>query len=163
MANNPGAVTPDVTRKREATRERVRRWRRRQKMSVTICVTKALLPETLVKAAERDSLDDSLFVHEVRSYEQLIASLVRRREQLDLSQQDVDALAGLQSGYTGKCEKPSASYGRIMGDMSFRTLLQTLGVKLLMVDADPEGKLRASIDKAKVGARRRGAKKKGKR
>jgi hypothetical protein len=76
----------------------------------------------------------------LRTYEDLVQALRIRRQSLNLSQADVDAIAGFHDGYTAKLEiglKLSAKgsqYGRGLGDMSLPTILDALGVRLMLVE-----------------------------
>jgi hypothetical protein len=155
-----GRKTPE--QKKITRRARNRRYRLKKKATgARQTVLKAVLAKThngsTVDAALAESLGDSLFAQEARNYRGIISAIVRRREQLGLSQLEVDELAGLQAGYCGKCEKPSTSYGRIMGELSFPILLQTLGLTLIVTEI---GYARTAQDHVKVGERRRGAGKK---
>lgn len=71
------------------------------------------------------------------SYDDLIATLVKRRHDLGLSQGDVDYLSGLQEGYTGKVEAwTHPSSGRTLGRISMPLLLEALGVVLVVMTKD---------------------------
>lgn len=99
---------------------------------------------------------------EVSTYADLIEALVERRKALGLSQEEVDDRAGFQERYTSKIELARKSMteaerrralsglrsggikagdrprtvSRGLGDMSMPTLLQVLGVKLVLVERD---------------------------
>jgi transcriptional regulator with XRE-family HTH domain len=71
-----------------------------------------------------------------RSYQELMQTLAARRRQLGMTQLEVDDKAGFQDQYCGKLEIGT----RRVGPMSLPTLLQTLGVELLVTlppDAAP--------------------------
>lgn len=154
-----------LSEKQRTRAERNRRYYMRKKShNARTTILKTVLKQTergaTVDEALADSLADSVFAMEARNYRGIVSALIARREALGLSQLEVDELAGLQPGYCGKCEKPSTSYGRIMGEMSFPILMQALGLTLIVTEI---GYARKTRDHVKVGARRRGAKKKGKR
>ncbi len=71
----------------------------------------------------------------VRTYDDLIAALRARKDRLRLTDATMDALAGWQSGYTGKLFGPSQV--KKLGGLSFELALATLGVRLELVE-DPE-------------------------
>lgn len=80
----------------------------------------------------------------------LIAHLIQRRQRLGLSQLAVDQLSGLQSGYTGKIERPNGKtrkgkkWGRrvTLGPI-FDYWIQSLGVGIAVVPLSPEPRRRA--------------------
>lgn len=88
----------------------------------------------------------------VKDYDGLIEALKRRACELDLTNQTIDELAGLQSGYTGKLFGPRQ--GRSLGGVSFGLMLQTLGVGVVLVE-DPEAlaRIAARYEKRKVAPR----------
>lgn len=65
----------------------------------------------------------------IRSYEDLVAVLRARRVELGLRQLELDEIAGLQGGYTGKIECGSKGFG----PMSLTALLGALGLELVAV------------------------------
>jgi hypothetical protein len=69
---------------------------------------------------------------EVRDYDGLLEALRARRDALDISHECIDAVSGVQSGYTSKllCKPPIKGLGR----MSLGALLGALGLKLLVVE-----------------------------
>ena len=71
----------------------------------------------------------------IRSYDDLIVALRARKDRLQLTDATMDALAGWQSGYTGKLFGPSQV--KKLGGLSFELALTTLGVRLELVE-DPE-------------------------
>ena len=78
---------------------------------------------------------------EIRDYPSLQAALRRRREQLGLSQLDLDHVCGWPSGYCGKIEA-RPGYGaergnfRALGPQSLPELLAALGLRLAIVADD---------------------------
>lgn len=77
------------------------------------------------------------------TFEDLARGLRARRIELGLSQIEVDEIAGLASGYTGKIEasltRPEARNARSLGRESLPLLLQALGCELAVVrSAAPE-------------------------
>ena len=64
----------------------------------------------------------------VRDYRQLTAAIAARRRQLGLRQLQVDELAGVQSGYTGKLECGD----RHFGPLSLPMLLAALNCDLYL-------------------------------
>jgi len=71
----------------------------------------------------------------VRTLEELILAFRARREELGLSQLELDDLAGLQDGYTGKIEAGPVR-GRSFGEVSLPLILDALGVRLVLVPKD---------------------------
>lgn len=65
----------------------------------------------------------------VDSYEALRLALIARRYSLGLPQLEVDAISGLQDGYTAKLERGS----KRLGEVSMSCLLGALGLELLVV------------------------------
>ena len=73
------------------------------------------------------AVDEHISVaHDLAGLRVLLAS---RRRDLGLSQLAVDALAGLQPGYTGKLEAGAKGYGRV----SLAATLKALGMGLAVV------------------------------
>lgn len=64
----------------------------------------------------------------IQSYDQLRQAVARRRKALGLTQLDLDDLAGVQDGYTGKLECGA----RHFGPLSLGLILQALGVELVL-------------------------------
>jgi hypothetical protein len=77
----------------------------------------------------------------VTSYSDLHAIMRARANELAISRECLDELAGLHHGYSGKLLAPRPI--RSLGDMSIRALLPALGIKLVAV-ADPEALERIS-------------------
>lgn len=75
----------------------------------------------------------------VRDYSELHAALRARAEQLNVSRETIDNVAGFQQGYASKllAGKPIT----IIGKWSFGTILAALGVKLILVE-DPDAMAR---------------------
>jgi hypothetical protein len=72
----------------------------------------------------------------LKSYDDLVRTLIERRKALCLSQRDVDRLSGLPDGYTSKIEMGTATRsGRALGRLSFDLLLATLRLKVLVMPA----------------------------
>ena len=72
----------------------------------------------------------------VRNYADLRALVAARRKELDLTQLEVDDLAGVQSGYTGKIECGARNFG----EMSFDAIMGALGLSVaLMSDVGTYG------------------------
>ena len=90
----------------------------------------------------------------VTDYGQLRAVIAARRKELGLSQLEVDELAGVQTGYTGKIECGA----RHFGDVSFGSILGALGIKIEVVRA--AGTHGVSDDEAKASIERLRAKRK---
>jgi hypothetical protein len=70
---------------------------------------------------------------EIRTYEELVEAMKTRRHELDLSQIDVDLIAGFQDGYTAKLEVGYKEGGRGVGAMSLAVWLDSIGARLLLV------------------------------
>ncbi len=85
---------------------------------------------------------------EIRTSDDLIAVIKARRVELGLKQLDVDDIAGLQGGYTGKIECGSKGFG----PMSLTALLGALGL-VLRVDCTSRTVSRESIALQAQGAR----------
>lgn len=71
----------------------------------------------------------------IRSMPELIAALCARRDELNISHETIDNIAGLQSGYTSKLLAPTPI--KNLGPMSFAALLGALGVAVVVVP-DPK-------------------------
>jgi len=71
----------------------------------------------------------------VRSYDELVAALSARRDELQITFLTLDDLSGIQVGYSAKLLSP----GRVkkLGCMSLTSLLGALALKLIVVE-DPE-------------------------
>jgi hypothetical protein len=78
---------------------------------------------------------NALVIAEVTDYSQFIHALRLRAEQLNIARTTIDSVSGMPSGYAGKLlsENPIRSLGRV----SFGPVLQSLGLKLLIVE-DPQ-------------------------
>lgn len=75
----------------------------------------------------------------IRSMPELIEALRARRDALNISHETIDAISGLQAGYTSKLLAPQPIKG--LGAMSLGALMGALAVGLLLVD-DPEQRAR---------------------
>ena len=69
---------------------------------------------------------------EIRTYADLVAALRARKEQLDVSFATIEDVSGLQSGYCSKLMSPRPS--KFFGELSLTLVLQTLGLKLILVE-----------------------------
>jgi hypothetical protein len=76
----------------------------------------------------------------VADYQQLIDALRSRAEQLDVSNETIDAAAGWCSSYAAKllARRPS----RALGPLSMGLMLEALGLRLAVVE-DPQALARA--------------------
>ena len=75
--------------------------------------------------------------YKIVSYDDLIATLIARRQELGLSQIELDYVSGLQEGYSGKLESwRHPNSGRKLGKVSMRLLLEALGVVLIVMTKD---------------------------
>jgi hypothetical protein len=68
----------------------------------------------------------------IRSIDDLVAALRARRDELNVSHELLDDLAGYQSGYTSKLLAPDPMKG--LGPMSLPALLGALGAALVLVE-----------------------------
>lgn len=68
----------------------------------------------------------------ITSMPELVAAIRARRDELNLSHEAIDAIAGFQSGYTSKLLSPNPI--RNIGYMSLGSLLGALGVALVVVE-----------------------------
>ena len=66
----------------------------------------------------------------------LIEALAARREELGMSQFELDKRAGLVAGYTWKLEAWHGRRGRALGLLTLPRLLEALGVALAVVPVD---------------------------
>lgn len=91
---------------------------------------------------------------EVRDYDGLHRALRQRADELRVSRQDLDEVAGLQSGYAGKLLAPVPI--KAIGRATLGPMLGALGLKLLLVeDAEALARIRGRIGaraKAKANA-----------
>ena len=85
----------------------------------------------------------------VRDYRQLAAAIAARRRQLGLRQLQVDELAGVQSGYTGKLECGD----RHFGDLSLPMLLAGLDCDLYLAARPVGPRTRRTAHAFRRGAR----------
>jgi hypothetical protein len=75
----------------------------------------------------------------IRSMDELVQALRTRRDELNISHETIDAIAGLQSGYTSKLLAPKPI--KNLGPMSFGSLLGALGLAVVVVP-DPQAEAR---------------------
>jgi hypothetical protein len=68
----------------------------------------------------------------IRSMAELVNALRARRDELDISHETIDAIAGLQSGYASKLLAPRAP--RNIGYMSLGDIMGALGIGLQVVE-----------------------------
>jgi hypothetical protein len=68
----------------------------------------------------------------IRSMAELVNALRARRDELDISHETIDAIAGLQSGYASKLLAPRAP--RNIGYMSLGDIMGALGIGLKVVE-----------------------------
>ena len=72
----------------------------------------------------------------IQTYDGLIDALKQRREDLGMSQFELEHISGLQHGYCSKLEAPaSATYARGTGRVSFPLWLGALGLAIVLVEA----------------------------
>jgi hypothetical protein len=96
----------------------------------------ARLNSTSDTAHRRKSITPALpGVPMIRSMEELLAALRARRDELQLTHERIDDIAGFASGYCGKLMAPIPI--KNLGFMSFGLALDALGVALVMVE-NPE-------------------------
>jgi hypothetical protein len=77
----------------------------------------------------------------VTDYDGLITAIRARMRELGVTNETIDSITGLQSGYVGKLLAPSRI--KHLGSMSFGVMLQSLGLKLIVVeDAETSAKMR---------------------
>jgi hypothetical protein len=69
---------------------------------------------------------------EIRSYADLVRALRERKEQLDVSFATIEDVSGLQSGHCSKLMSPRPS--KLFGKLSLGLILQTLGMRLVLVE-----------------------------
>jgi hypothetical protein len=71
----------------------------------------------------------------IRSMPELLNALRARRDELELTHETIDAISGLQPGYTSKLLAPKPI--KNLGPLSFESLLGALGIGIVVVE-DPE-------------------------
>jgi hypothetical protein len=77
----------------------------------------------------------------VVNYDQMIAALRARMAELGVTNETIGAIAGLAGGYVGKLLAPSRI--KNLGPLSLGLMLQSLGLKLIVVeDAKTSAKMR---------------------
>jgi hypothetical protein len=75
----------------------------------------------------------------IRSMEELLAALRARRDELQLTHERIDDIAGWPSGYCGKLMAPEPI--KNLGWVSFGLALDSMGVALVMVENAEQRKL----------------------
>jgi hypothetical protein len=91
----------------------------------------------------------------VSDYQGLVSALRARADELDVSNETLDATTGLASGYTSKVL--GLGSGRSLGRLSLGVLLTALGLQLVVVE-DPEALARVRgrlVPRKKNGIHRR--------
>lgn len=84
----------------------------------------------------------------VRSYDELIAALRARASELAISRETIDAVSGLQSGYSGKLLAAVPIKG--LGKTSLGPMLGALGLSLVVVeDLEMLARVRARLTESK--------------
>lgn len=73
----------------------------------------------------------------IRDMEGIRKAVRRRRDELNISHETIDQIAGLQSGYTSKLLAPKPL--KNFGDMSFGAVLGALAIGIVVVE-DPDQK-----------------------
>jgi hypothetical protein len=87
-------------------------------------------------SAERKSIRDQSMI---RSMEDLLAALRARRDEIGVTHETIDEVAGWPSGYAGKLLSPSPI--KNLGWMSLGVALDSMGVALVMVENVEQRKL----------------------
>jgi hypothetical protein len=95
-------------------------------------------------------LDDRVLAT-VTDYDEMIDALRARMAELGVTNETIGAIAGLAGGYVGKLLAPSRI--KKLGVMSFGVMLQSLGLKLLVVeDTKTSAKMRPQWAQRKKAA-----------
>lgn len=68
----------------------------------------------------------------VNGYQGLIAAIRARKEELRMSDRDLEELAGLTPGHVSKILTPGAN--RVLGPLSMGRILRTLGIDLIVAE-----------------------------
>jgi len=68
----------------------------------------------------------------VRTYDDLIAALRSRVDELQITREGLDFISGLQSGYSAKLLSKNPI--RCLGRVSFGAVLQSLGLAIVLVE-----------------------------
>jgi hypothetical protein len=87
-------------------------------------------------SAERKSIRDQSMI---RSMEDLLAALRARRDEIGVTHETIDEVAGWPSGYAGKLLSPSPI--KNLGWMSLGVALDSMGVALVMIENVEQRKL----------------------
>jgi hypothetical protein len=77
----------------------------------------------------------------IRSMPELLQAFRNRRDELNISHETIDTIAGLQSGYASKLLAPKPI--KNLGPMSFESILGALGLAIVVVD-DPSAAAKVS-------------------
>ena len=85
----------------------------------------------------------------IRSMPELVEALRLRRDELNISHETIDSIAGLQSGYTSKLLAPKPI--KNLGPMSFGSILGALGLAVVVV---PDAEMVEKIGKHWVKRKR---------
>jgi hypothetical protein len=85
-------------------------------------------------AVSLDAMTDAPMLAVVRNYSDLHRALRARVEQLNISRETIDEIAGFQPFYAAKLLAPKPH--RKLGHMSFDAMLGALGCRLLLVEED---------------------------
>lgn len=89
-------------------------------------------------AAQPDHDDEIVIEMAVTAnYDGLVGLMRSRREELGLTCVELDALAGLQDGYTSKVECYPSNHHRTLGIVSLPLMLGALGLVLAVVKVEP--------------------------
>jgi hypothetical protein len=82
----------------------------------------------------------------VHDYDEMIGALRARMAELGVTNETMDYITGLQSGYVGKLLGPSRI--KNLGPKSFGAMLQSLGLKIVIVeDAETSEKMKSRWQK----------------
>lgn len=104
-----------------------------EKFSPCICLSYALAAVPVLSVRYECGEGNRSCVQEISDYYGLVAALRERRIKLGLPHLEVDDIAGFQSGYTGKLERPQSSYGRHARWPMLEWWMESLGVALVPV------------------------------
>jgi len=81
----------------------------------------------------------------IASYDELVAAIRDRIDELNISRNEIDRQAGLSSGHSGKLL--GAKQAKRFGSVSLGPMLGAVGCKLLLVeDPDQTAKIRARAE-----------------
>lgn len=97
----------------------------------------------------------------IRTYDDLLLALRKRREDLGMSTFDLEQESGLQSGYVTKIENAftnnKSKSARFMGALSFELMLKGLGIGIAVIDnaCVPKSARKHSSHSQRIRAKRR--------